>query len=116
MLIENHNIAGRVKSASSSWKSTYDAIIKIIARWMKDDYPQLETEFIVLDGQMIGLFIQDPQMKSSFHHFPEVLMVDATQKTTENEMHLYALMSVDCNGESECSSLKMKMNLPSARR
>ena len=70
-----HNIAGRVKSASSTNQSTSDA--KELAKWMKEDYPQLETEFIVLDGEMVGMFIQDPQMKSSFHRFPEVLMVGA---------------------------------------
>ena len=76
----------------------------------KDDYPQLETEFIVLDGQMIGLFMQDPQMKSSFHRFPEVLMVDATHKTSENEMPLYALMTVDGNGESEVVAVFLTKN------
>ena len=103
-----HNIAGRVKSASSSHQSTCDA--KDLARWIKDDYPQLATEFIVLDGQMIGLFMQDPQMKSSFHRFPEVLMVDATHKTSENEMPLYALMTVDGNGESEVVAVFLTKN------
>ena len=35
---------------------------------------------------MIRLLMQDPQVKSSFHRFPEVWMVDATHKTSPNEM------------------------------
>ena len=50
---------------------------------MKDNYPQPVTEFMVLDGEMIRLFIQDPQMKSSFYCFPKVLMVDATHMTNK---------------------------------
>ena len=103
-----HNIAGRVKYASSTRQSTSEA--KDLVKWMKEDNPQLETEFIVLDGEMVGLFIQDPQMKSSFHRFPEVLMVDATHKTSENEMPLYALMTVDGNGESEVVALFLTKN------
>ena len=58
---------------SSTRQSTSDA--KDLVKWMKEDYPQLETEFIVLDGEMVGMFIQDqdPEMKSSFHRFPGLL-------------------------------------------
>ena len=55
MMKDTHNIAGRVKSASSTKQFTSDA--KDLAKWMKEDYPQLETEFIVLDGEMVGMFI-----------------------------------------------------------
>ena len=43
---------------------------------------------------MIRLLMWDPQVKSSFYHFPEVWMVDTTHKTNQNEMPLYVLMTV----------------------
>ena len=45
--------------------------------------------------------MHDPHRKSSFQHFLEVLMVNDTDKSSENEMPQKALMSIDGNDESE---------------
>ena len=96
-----HNIAVKSRIHGSSTKETADDL----ARWIADSYPSLSTEFVVSNNEMTGLFLQDAQMQSSFEKFPEVLLVDATHKTSDTEMPLYALLVVDGNGESEVAAI-----------
>ena len=44
-------------------------------------------------------------MKAILHHFPEVLLVDATYKLNNCRMPLYLVLAIDGNGESEIAAL-----------
>ena len=40
-------------------------------------------------------------MRSAFHRFPEVLLIDATHKTNDQGMALYTVINIDGNGQSQ---------------
>ena len=52
---------------------------------------------------MSGLFLQDAQMKSC-EKFPDVILIEATHKTSDTNTPLYALLVIDGNGESETAA------------
>ena len=62
--------------------------------WLEKNFPSLEHEFIISDeGIVLGLFLQDAEMKSMFARFPEFLLCDATYKTNLKEMPTFAFQS-----------------------
>ena len=64
----------------------------------------MTSHFIRDENIVTGIYIQDPQMKSGFSRFPEVLLVDATHKTNDRVMVLYKLLCIDGNGESQVAA------------
>ena len=93
-----HNIASRSQNIGrTSEKDVID-----FDNWVKENYPALELEYVVDDEKTLkGLFVQDPQMKSSFEKYPEVVCFDATYKTNDIDMPFYAILAIDGNGASQ---------------
>jgi hypothetical protein len=51
-------------------------------------------------NQVMGIFLQDEDMKEMFKRFPEVLLVDTTHNTNTHDMPLHVVMCVDGEGHS----------------
>ena len=49
---------------------------------------------------MEGLLIIDEAMELVYKSYPEVLLMDATYKLTNDRMAVYLLLAIDGNGES----------------
>ena len=94
-----HNIATRAKAQTSMSSATSE--VQSLADWLKDEYPAIDSDFLVDENNMLcGIYIQDSEMKSTFGRFPEVVLADSTCKTNNLNMALYAILSVDGYGES----------------
>ena len=64
-----HNVVSRSKTAEST------TALKDIAKWLQDNYPSLDAEFVLDENQVLDeLFLQDSQMKDTFQIFSEVLL------------------------------------------
>ena len=72
-----HCFQSKIHATSS--KETADDL----AKWIADIYPSLTTKFEINKNEMSGLFLQDAQMKSSCEKFPDVILIDATHKTSD---------------------------------
>ena len=92
ILKDVHNIATRFKAASQP--PTQSPEVQNLFSWMKEQYPGIDCDFSVKDDVLAGIYIQDPEMKSTFHIFPEVLLSDSTYKTNNVNMALYVLIAV----------------------
>ena len=57
--------------------------------------------FVDQSQTLTGIFFQDAEMRSNFHSFPEVVLVDATYKLTNLCMPVYLMLCIDGNGQSE---------------
>ena len=85
-----HNIATRAKIQSSSSGGTRSEV-QNIADWLKEEYPAIDSDFIVDTKNMLcGLYIQDSEIKSTESRFPEVVFADSTYKTKNLNMTPYA--------------------------
>ena len=93
-----HYIATRAKAQTSMSSATSE--VQSLADWLKDEYPAIDSDFLVDKNNMLrGIYIQDSEMKSTFGIFPEVVLADSTYKTNNLNMALYAILSVDGYGE-----------------
>ena len=91
-----HNIGTRMKM-NTDRKATSE--VQGIGEWIKEQHPGVDCEFVINDKVLTGIF-QDAEMKSTFDRFPELLLADSTYKTNNLNLALYAMLSVDGNGES----------------
>lgn len=57
------------------------------------------------DGNVVGLFVQDAEMRQSYRAYPEVLCVDATGHLLAQRMSFYLMLIEDSNGQSEIVAL-----------
>ena len=64
----------------------------------------MKMEIVLEDNTVVGIFFQDPQMMSAFDRFPEVVLMDATYKTNNQDMPLYTMLCIDGNGESQVAA------------
>jgi zinc finger SWIM domain-containing protein 3 len=72
-----------------------------LAVFLQSNYPRLDTEIVLNEqNQVVGIYLQDCDMKEMFRRFPEVMLVDATHNTNTHDMPLYVLMCVDGQGHS----------------
>ena len=93
-----HNIGTRMK-INTDRKATSE--VQGIGEWIKELHPGVDCEFVINDSQVLtGIFLQDAEMKSTFDRYPELLLADTTYKTNNLNLALYAMLSVDGNGES----------------
>lgn len=53
------------------------------------------------DSCLVGIFYQEVNMQKTFAAFPELLMIDATNRINDLHMQLYVLMVVDGEGKTE---------------
>ena len=85
ILKDVHNIASRMKPTVSAPPS---AEAQNLRDWLKEEYPGIYSDFVVKDNVLTGIYIQDPEMFSTFKRFPEVLLSDSTYKTNNVNMAL----------------------------
>ena len=78
-----HNIATRAKQQDSQPDRN---AVEDLAGWIKQSYPTMTSHVVRNENVVTGIYLQDPQMKSAFNRFPEVLLVDATHKTNDRGM------------------------------
>ena len=97
-----HNIAWNLKCQGS--KSASSSPVEDLCKWVVEKYPSMKLEVVLEDGTVVGLFFQDPQMMSAFDRFPEVVLMDATYKTNNQDMALYMMLCIDGNGESQVAA------------
>ena len=97
-----HNIASRMRAPVT----TSTNAVQNLCEWAEAKYPSLYMELAVdpEDSTVCGIFMQDPQMVSAFDRFPEVILMDATHKTNQQDMPLYTLLCIDGNGESQVAA------------
>ena len=97
-----HNIASRMRTPVT----TSTNAVQNLCEWAEAKYPSLYMELAVdpEDSTVCGIFMQDPQMVSAFDRFPEVILMDATHKTNQQDMPLYTLLCIDGNGESQVAA------------
>ena len=94
-----HNIATKARKLDPTCSN--DSSAQEFADWIKKNYPALDTEIVVEEHIVKEIFAQDNQMKDILEKYPETLLVDATYKTNNLNMPLYALMAIDGNGASQ---------------
>ena len=106
LMSDIHNIAKRAKTDAPDEAQMSFNEVQGLAEWLKSTYPSMVAHFVKNDSDttISGIFLQDPQMKSSFSRFPEVLLVDATHKTNDRGMVLYTFICIDGNGESQVAA------------
>jgi zinc finger SWIM domain-containing protein 3 len=66
---------------------------------------QLEIKVAHSKGQVQSIMVMDPEMKELYTNYPELLLMDATYKLTNDCMALYLLLTIDGNGESHIVSM-----------
>ena len=98
ILKDIHNIATRFTATEEPLSQSSE--VQSLFTWIQTQFPGIDCEFVVNDSELTGIYIQDPEMKSTFQRFPEVLLSDSTYKTNNVNMALYVLMAVDGNSES----------------
>lgn len=59
------------------------------------------------NNELDGLLFQDGRMKTYFHHYPDLLMFDATYSLNDRRMPLVIILVVDGNGESQIAGLML---------
>ena len=101
LMSDIHNIATRAKQNDSQPERN---AVEDLAGWLKQSYPTMTSHFIRDDNIVSGIYLQDPQMKSAFSRFPEVLLVGATHKANDRGMVLYTFLCIDGNGESQIAA------------
>ena len=95
-----HNIDSRAKHKESG--PSIPKPVQDLADWIKAKYPAVKAYYFKDSSSLItGMFFQDPQMESAFQHFPEIILADATHKTSDQGLVLYTLLCIDGNGESQ---------------
>ncbi|KAL8623834.1 hypothetical protein ACOMHN_058864 [Nucella lapillus] len=85
LLRDIHNLGYRAKSRPTPSQSEVTAL----ADHLKT-YPGLSSEFVIQDGSVAGIYLQDTLM-----------LVDSTYKVNSLRMPLFLILVVDGNGESE---------------
>ena len=98
ILKDIHNIATSFKATEEPLSQSSE--VQSLFTWIQTQFPGIDCKFVVNDSELTGIYIQDPEMKSTFQRFPEVLLSDSTYKTNNVNMALYVLMAVDGNSES----------------
>lgn len=91
-----HNLGYRSKSRPTTSQSEVTAL----ADHLKT-YPGLSSEFVIQDGSVAGIYLQDTDMAKTFSAYPELMLVDSTHKVNSLRMPLFLILVVDGNGESE---------------
>ena len=97
-----HNIAWNLKSQGEITPSS--SPVNNVCNWVTDKYPHMKMEIVLEDNTVVGIFFQDPQMMSAFDRFPEVVLMDATYKTNNQDMPLYTMLCIDGNGETQVAA------------
>ena len=102
LMSDIHNIAARAKTDAPNETQMSSNEVQGLAEWLKNTYPSMVAHFVKNDGEstISGIYLQNPQMKSSLSQFPEVFLVDATHKTNDRGMVLYTFICIDGNRES----------------
>ena len=67
--------------------------VQSLFTWIQTQFPGIDCEFVVNDSELTGIYIQDPEMKSTFQHFPEVLLSDSTYKTNKLNVNMATLLA-----------------------
>ena len=72
-----------------------------LCSWL-DEREDLYVQYVTDENQQIQeIYMQDKTMYKIFDAFSEVILVDATHKTSDVRMPLYLIVVVDGNGESQ---------------
>jgi MULE transposase domain len=65
---------------------------------------------ITEDSCLVGIYYQEADMQKTFAEFPELLVIDSTNRLTDLHMQLYVLMVVDGNCRSEVVATFLSAN------
>jgi len=65
------------------------------------------------DSCLVGIFYQDAGMQNTFSEFPELLMIDATNRLNDLHMQLFLMMIVDGDGRTEVVGTFLASNVTS---
>ena len=94
-----HNLARGLKYRPENMSVELEELVSFL------NSHNLLVDFIVDDDStLIGIFVQDEQMKEMFNQFPEVLLADATHKTNRQRMPFYMMTELDDNGCTEVTA------------
>ena len=96
LLKDIHNMSRKTVSACSQNTSELEELRQFVS----DDLPSVYMEVVPDGNEVVGIFLQDRQMREMFEKFPEVLLVDATYKVNRRDMPLYAIVIIDGNMET----------------
>ena len=80
-----HNIATMAKEVSTP--SEGESPVSSLCDWVKQKNPSLKVQVVLEEtGTVAAIFFQDPPLMAFFGQFPEIILMDATHKTNNQDM------------------------------
>ena len=74
--------------------------IKDLIKHLESSGRNLQIKVAYQDTEVEGIFVTDGEMAKMYRAYPEVLLMDAIYKLTNDRMAVYLLLAIDGNGES----------------